>query len=241
MTPIGYTDTDTRPLIGRLQQTSARAVYHMLMAASAKDNAIRLLLADDHPMMRDGLKFMLERNPDITILCEAADGVEAVEKFAQYRPNVVLIDLQMPRMKGLEAISQIHKIDPQAAIIVLTTFHGDFRAARALAAGATSYLLKSASTAEIVAAVRNAAVGEATISPEVADELSRFSVMQPLTDREIAVLRLIAQGKQNHVISRVLSISEEAVKSRIKNILQKLDARDRTQAVTVATERGFLS
>ena len=113
--------------------------------------------------------------------------------------------------------------------------------ARALAAGATSYLLKSASTAEIVAAVRNAAVGEATISPEVADELSRFSVMQPLTEREIAVLRLIAQGKQNHVISRVLSISEEAVKSRIKNILQKLDARDRTQAVTVATERGFLS
>ena len=213
----------------------------MLMAASAKDNAIRLLLADDHPMMRDGLKFMLERNPDITILCEAADGVEAVEKFAQYRPNVVLIDLQMPRMKGLEAISQIHKIDPQAAIIVLTTFHGDFRAARALAAGATSYLLKSASTAEIVAAVRNAAVGEATISPEVADELSRFSVMQPLTEREIAVLRLIAQGKQNHVISHVLSISEEAVKSRIKNILQKLDARDRTQAVTVATERGFLS
>jgi DNA-binding NarL/FixJ family response regulator len=123
----------------------------------------------------------------------------------------------------------------------LTTFRGDFRAARALAAGATSYLLKSSSAAEIVGAIRNAAVGEATISPEVADELTRFRVMQPLTEREIAVLRLIAQGKQNHVISRVLSISEEAVKSRVKNILQKLDARDRTQAVTIATERGFLS
>lgn len=213
----------------------------MPMAASPKQTLIRLLLADDHPMMRDGLRLMLERNKDITVVCEAADGVEAVEKFSKHRPNVVLIDLQMPRMQGFEAISQIHKIDPEAAIIVLTTFQGDFRAARALAAGATSYLLKSASTAEIVAAVRNAAVGEATISPEVADELSRFSVMQPLSDREIAVLRLIAQGKQNHAISQVLCISEEAVKSRIKNILQKLDARDRTQAVTVATERGFLS
>jgi two-component system NarL family response regulator len=211
------------------------------MAASPKQTLIRLLLADDHPMMRDGLRLMLERNKDITVVCEAADGVEAVEKFSKHRPNVVLIDLQMPRMQGFEAISQIHKIDPEAAIIVLTTFQGDFRAARALASGATSYLLKSASTAEIVAAVRNALVGEATISPEVADELSRFSVMQPLSDREIAVLRLIAQGKQNHAISQVLCISEEAVKSRIKNILQKLDARDRTQAVTVATERGFLS
>ena len=124
---------------------------------------------------------------------------------------------------------------------MLTTFHGDFRAARALAAGATSYLLKSSSAAEIVGAIRNAAVGEVTISAEVADELTRFRVMQPLSEREIAVLRLIAQGKQNHVISRVLSISEEAVKSRVKNILQKLDARDRTQAVTIATERGFLS
>src|SRR3981189_2394696 len=129
------------------------------MAGLPKDNAIRLLLADDHPMMRDGLKFMLERNADITIVCEAADGVEAVEKFEKHRPNVVLIDLQMPRMKGLDAISRIHKIDPQAAIIVLTTYHGDFRATRVLAAGATSYLLKSASTVEIVAAVRNAVVG----------------------------------------------------------------------------------
>jgi DNA-binding NarL/FixJ family response regulator len=208
---------------------------------SAQHTAIRLLLADDHPIMRDGLKFMLAQNEDITVSCEAADGIEAVAQFSKHRPNVVLIDLQMPRMEGLEAISQIRKLDPHVAIIVLTTFHGDFRAARALAAGATSYLLKSTSTAEIVKAVRNAVAGLATISPEVADELSRFSVMQPLTEREIAVLRLIAQGKQNHRISRALSISEEAVKSRIKNILQKLDARDRTQAVTIATERGFLS
>ena len=110
---------------------------------------IRLLLADDHPIMRDGMKFMLSQNEDITVLCEAADGIEAVEKFAMHRPDVVLIDLQMPRMEGLEAISQIRKSDPRVAIIVLTTFHGDFRAARALAAGATSYLLKSTSTAEI--------------------------------------------------------------------------------------------
>jgi DNA-binding NarL/FixJ family response regulator len=211
------------------------------MAALPQPSPIRLLLADDHPIMRDGLKFMLEQNEDITVVCEAADGVEAVEMFAAHRPNVALIDLQMPRMEGLEAISRIRKIDPKVAIIVLTTFRGDFRAARALAAGATSYLLKSSSAAEIVGAIRHAAVGEATISPEVADELTRFRVMQPLTEREIAVLRLIAQGKQNHVISRVLSISEEAVKSRVKNILQKLDARDRTQAVTIATERGFLS
>jgi DNA-binding NarL/FixJ family response regulator len=210
------------------------------MAALPQPRPIRLLIADDHPIMRDGLKFMLSQNEDIIVVCQAADGVEAVEMFAAHRPNVVLIDLQMPRMEGLEAISRIRKIDPNVAIIVLTTFGGDFRAARALAAGATSYLLKSSSMAEIVGAVRNAVVGEATISPAVADDLTRFRVMQPLTEREIAVLRLIAQGKQNHVISRELSISEEAVKSRVKNILQKLDARDRTQAVTIATERGFL-
>jgi len=218
-----------------------RGMIQLHMAASPQPSPIRLLLADDHPIMRDGLKFMLAQNEDITVVCQAADGVEAVEMFAAHRPNVVLIDLQMPRMEGLEAISRIRKIDPEVAIIVLTTFHGDFRAARALAAGATSYLLKSSSAAEIVGAIRNAAVGEVTISAEVADELTRFRVMQPLSEREIAVLRLIAQGKQNHVISRVLSISEEAVKSRVKNILQKLDARDRTQAVTIATERGFLS
>jgi DNA-binding NarL/FixJ family response regulator len=211
------------------------------MAALPQSYAIRLLLADDHPVMRDGLKFMLARNEDITILAEAADGIEAVELFAKHRPNVVLIDLQMPRMGGLEAITRIRRMDPNVAIIVLTTFHGDFRAARALAAGATSYLLKSTNAAEIVGAIRNAVAGEATISPEVADELSRFSVMQPLTEREIAVLRLIAKGKRNHVIGHILCISEEAVKSRIKNILQKLDARDRTQAVTIAAARGFLS
>src|SRR6202000_2666535 len=141
----------------------------------------------------DEHKFMLAQNEDITVVCQAADGVEAVEMFAAHRPNVVIIDLQMPRMQGLEAISRIRKMDPEVAIIVLTTFGGDFRAARALAAGATSYLLKSSSMAEIVGAVRNAVVGEASISPEVADELTRFRVMQPLSEREIAVLTLIAQ------------------------------------------------
>jgi DNA-binding NarL/FixJ family response regulator len=211
------------------------------MASEIQSGAIRLLLADDHPVMRDGLKFMLTRSDDITVVSEAADGIEAVDQFATHRPNVVLIDLQMPRMEGLRAIARIREIDQRVAIVVLTTFHGDFRVARALAAGATSYLLKSTDTATIVAAIRNAATGVATISPEVAEELSRFSLMQPLTEREIAVLRLAAQGKQNHAISRRLCISEEAVKSRIKNILQKLDARDRTQAVMIATERGFLN
>jgi DNA-binding NarL/FixJ family response regulator len=211
------------------------------MAGEIQSDAIRLLLADDHPVMRDGLKFMLTRSDDITVVSEAADGIEAVEQFTSHRPNVVLIDLQMPRMEGLKAITRIREIDQCVAIVVLTTFHGDFRVARALAAGATSYLLKSADTATIVAAIRNAAAGVATISPEVAEELTRFSLMQPLTEREIAVLRLAARGKRNHAISRSLCISEEAVKSRIKNILQKLDARDRTQAVTIATERGFLN
>ena len=211
------------------------------MASEIQPGAIRLLLADDHPVMRDGLKFMLTRSDDITVVSEAADGIEAVEQFATHRPNVVLIDLQMPRMEGLGAIARIREIDQRVAIVVLTTFRGDFRVARALAAGATSYLLKSTDTATIVAAIRNAAAGVATISPEVAEELSRFSLMQPLTEREIAVLRLAAQGKQNLAISRRLCVSEEAVKSRIKNILQKLDARDRTQAVMIATERGFLN
>jgi DNA-binding NarL/FixJ family response regulator len=203
--------------------------------------SIRVLLADDHPVMRDGLKYMLSHSPDIEVVCEAADGMQAVEQVKCQRLDVALIDLQMPRMNGLEAIEQIHEIVPDLAIVVLTTFLGDFRAVRALAAGATSYLLKSSCTSEIVEAVRGAARGEATISAEVEAELSKFRSMQPLSRREISVLQLAAQGKQNHVISRLLSVSEEAVKSRMKSILLKLDARDRTQAVSIATRRGFLN
>lgn len=201
---------------------------------------IRVLIADDHPMMRESLGFILEKQSDICLVGEAANGAEAVAKTSELHPDVILMDLQMPGMDGLEAIGAIRALHPDRHTIILTMYPGDARAARALALGAKAYILKSAPSSEIVSAIRTAASGHSVIDANVAEEIARFRGTESLTAREISILKLVRRGLRNSQIGTALNISEETVKSRIKSILAKLAARDRTHAVTVAMRRGFL-
>ncbi|PTR34437.1 LuxR family two component transcriptional regulator [Luteibacter sp. OK325] len=206
----------------------------------AHEIIIRVLIADDHPMMREGLRSTLEIERDMKIVGEVADGAEAVESFARLRPDVVIMDLQMPRYDGAYAIEAIRSACPDASIVVLTTYLGDARVSRAMALGATSYLLKTASSDEIVATVRSAFVGRSHISPNALEDMGAHRGAEPLSTRELAVLRLASQGLGNREIGEELSLAEETVKTRMKSILAKLHANDRTHAVTIAIVRGFL-
>lgn len=207
---------------------------------TAPTDIIRVLVADDHPAMREGLALAISSEPGMEVAGKAADGHEAVALFRECRPHAVLIDLQMPRMGGLEAIESIRAIDKRAVIVVLTTYPGDARVMRALTLGATSYLLKSSSTAEILMAVRSAAEGRQTLAPAVSREMKAHLGSESLTKRELSVLKLAALGYGNREIGQSLGVSEETIKSRIRSILGKLDATDRTHAVTLALQRGFL-
>jgi DNA-binding NarL/FixJ family response regulator len=201
---------------------------------------VRVLTADDHPMMRESLGLILDKEDDICWIGEAADGAEAVAKTWELHPDVILMDLQMPKMGGLEAIRVIREVRPRIRVIVLTTYPGDARAARALALGATAYLLKSAPSRQILEAIRAAAAGRSVIDSKVAQEIARFRGVESLSAREIGVLELVRKGMHNAQIAEALNVAEETVKSRIKSVLAKLGVRDRTQAVTVAMRRGFL-
>ena len=203
-------------------------------------SAIRILIADDHPVMRDGLRGVLELETDIRVVAEAGDGLDAVSQFRLHRPDVSLIDLQMPNLDGLGSIRAIRTEYPQAPIVVLTTYPGDARIASAVSLGAVSYILKTSTRAEIVATIRAAAHGRNTLGPEVLREICAYRGTEPLSPREISVLRLVAAGKQNRSIGAELKVSEQTVKTRMRNILAKLDARDRTHAVTIAMRRGFI-
>lgn len=204
------------------------------------EKRLRILIADDHPMMRDGLRFAIELEPDMVVIGEASDGAQAIAMYNELRPDAVIMDLQMPNIDGLRAISAIRALAPQAFIVVLTTYPGDVRVARAIALGAKSYILKHSPRNEIIATLRVAREGRITVTPEVAKDLDAHKGMEPLTDRELAVLKLIAVGKQNRHIGEALHVSEETVKSRVKHILAKLQASDRTHAVTIAVRRGFI-
>jgi DNA-binding NarL/FixJ family response regulator len=204
------------------------------------ETRLRILIADDHPLMRDGLRTAIEREPDMLVVGEASDGAQTIELYAQLRPDAVLMDLQMPNVDGLQAIAAIRALSPDAFVVVLTTYPGDARVARAIALGAQSYLLKVAPRVEIIAALRAARLGRMTISPEIARDLDAHRGMDSLSDRELVVLQMIAAGKQNRHISEALHVSEETVKSRVKHILAKLHATDRTHAVTIAVRRGFI-
>ena len=204
------------------------------------DTLIRVLITDDHPVMRHGLRAAVSVEPDMALVGEASNGEEAVAKFRELRPGVILMDLQMPGMDGLDAIAAIRKEFPDANIIVLTSYPGDARIMRALMLGARSYLLKSSTLDEIVRAIRASVVGRHVITPEAAHDLASHAGAEPLTVREISVLRLVAQGRGNKAIAKALFISEETVKSRMSSILGKLGARDRTHAVMIALQRGFL-
>ena len=201
---------------------------------------INVLIADDHPVMRQGLRAMLNAEPDMRVIGEASNGAEAVAQFLRLRPEVTLMDLQMPGVDGLQAIGRIRESHPDALIVVLTTYPGDARVSRALKLGARSYILKSASSEEITASIRIARTGKMVVAPVIATEISAFRSTEPLTARELSVLRLIALGNSNRSIGKALNVSEETVKTRIKNILAKLNALDRTHAVTIAVKRGYL-
>lgn len=201
---------------------------------------ITILIADDHPVMRQGLRSILAQEPDLKVIGEASDGAETIAKFEQLRPDVTLIDLQMPKVDGLQAISAIRALAPNALLVVLTTYPGDARVNRALSLGATSYILKTATSNEIVDALRGARAGKTFVAPTIAQDISTFQGTEALSARELSVLRLIALGNSNRSIGHALNISEETVKTRIKNILAKLGALDRTHAVTIAVKRGFL-
>ena len=203
-------------------------------------NLIRILAVDDHPMLREGIASLVASQSDMELVAEASTGREALEQFRNYRPDLTLMDLQMPDMDGIEAMAAIRDEFPEARIIVLTTYKGDVQILRALKAGARAYLLKGLLRKELLETIRAVHRGEKRISPEVAAVLADHVVHEALTSREIDVLRLIAGGNANKLIGDRLSITEETVKGYVKNILSKLGASDRTHAVTVALKRGII-
>jgi DNA-binding NarL/FixJ family response regulator len=191
-------------------------------------------------MMRDGLRSTIELEQDMCVIGEAVDGAEAVAMFEDLRPDVTLLDLQMPRVDGLQALTAIRAMAPDASIVVFTIYPGDARVTQALTLGATSYLLKSARKDEILKAIRAAADGRQIIAAEISDELAAHQGMAVLTVRELSILRLVKEGMSNRLIAESLFISEDTVKTHMKNILIKLGASDRTHAVTIAQRRGFM-
>jgi DNA-binding NarL/FixJ family response regulator len=204
---------------------------------------IRLIIVDDHEVVRAGLQGMLASQPDFEIVGEAADGSEAVEMAARLRPDVVLMDLRMPRMNGVEAIHQIRVQQPDAHILVLTTYDTDADILPAVEAGATGYLLKDTPREELFRAVRAASRGESVLAPVVAARLMgrmRAPAEEALSEREIEVLTLVARGASNREIAHGLHISEATVKSHLIHIFGKLSVSDRTAAVTTGLERGII-
>jgi DNA-binding NarL/FixJ family response regulator len=201
---------------------------------------IKILTVDDHPVLREGIAALLEGQEDMILVAEAVNGREAIEQFRTHRPDVTLMDLQMPEVNGIDAIVSIRSEFPQARILVLTTYKGDVHAARALDAGACGYLLKSALRKDLLDTIRAVHTGRKRIPPEIAIGIAEHHSSDTLTARELEVLTLVAAGNANKIVASELGVSEETVKGHMSNILAKLNANDRTHAVTIALKRGIL-
>jgi DNA-binding NarL/FixJ family response regulator len=201
---------------------------------------IRVLSVDDHPLLREGIAALLGNQTDMQLVAEASNGREALEQFRKHRPDVTLMDIQMPEMSGIDAISAIRGEFPEARVIILTTHAGDVQISRALRAGARAYLLKGSLRKELLETIRAVHAGQKRLSSEVAAEIAEHVTDDALTPREVDVLRLVAGGNANKEIAAKLSLTEETVKSHVKNILAKLGANDRTHAVTIGLKRGII-
>lgn len=210
------------------------------MSAQGLEASIRVLIVDDHAMVRDGIAALLAQQADMDVVGEASDGAEAIVKFRELAPDVTLMDMQMHGMGGLEAIEAIRTMSPEAKILVLTTYPGDAQATRALRAGAAGYLLKNCIRRELIDAIRLVRSGRHAISPDIAHELASHVLDEALSEREVAILRLVADGHPNKQIGWRLDLSTDTIKAHLKTIFAKLGVDDRTHAVTIAARRGYI-
>src|SRR6201988_4321723 len=203
-------------------------------------NPIRILTVDDHPLFRNGIPALLATQPDMSLVAEASNGREAIQQFRAHRPDVTLMDLQMPEMNGLDALLAIRGEFPEARIIMLTTYSGDVQVMRSMKVGARAYLLKNLLDKELLETIRAVHAGKKVLAAEASYELAEHATDEALTPAEVEVLRLIAAGNSNKQVAAQLSITEETVKVRVKNILSKLVANDRTHAAMIGIKRGII-
>lgn len=210
------------------------------MATETPVKPIRVLIVDDHPLLREGISAVIQGELDMTLAGEASNGREAIDRFREHRPDVTLMDLQMPEMDGIEATTAIRGEWSDARIVMLTTYRGDTQALRALKAGACGYLLKSMIRTDLLEAIRSVHAGHRHIPREIAAELAAHVTDDALSPREVEVLKRVAAGNSNRLVAGQLALSEDTVKAHMKNIMSKLGARDRTHAVTIALKRGII-
>jgi len=210
------------------------------LTMSASSKSIRILAVDDHPLLRSGIAALLATQADMSVIAQASNGKEAVEKFRALRPDITLMDLQMPEMNGLDAMIAILREFPEARIIVLTTYTRDVEVLRAMKVGARAYLLKTLLDKELLDTIRAVHAGKKMLAAEASYELAEHATDDDLTPREVEVLRLIAAGNANKEIAAQLSLTEDTVKGRVKNILSKLGANDRTHAAMIGVKRGII-